>query len=115
MRQTQLTVKEIMQELKNPSGEYPNCLLINELGMICSQGKHCRRSEESITAEESLRSLLDSENSKIKLGAYCVLTVMKNQCESTILKLVSFRSYPGNAGLLKEAEAIMHVWSQQRQ
>lgn len=90
-RQTSLTIDQLKAELENPSMDYPRCLLVNEVAVICLEGNR--------EAEKILRQLLNKEDCG-QFAALCCLLILENPDPETIVQLVLFKNNPGNVELV---------------
>lgn len=100
MRQTNLSLDELLAELKTPWSFHKRCLLINEVGEICRHGNK----EAAKKAEVFLRQLLNSKNPKDRCIAFCCLAMTENLDKETCRKLEEFQAKPENEEVLEVAE-----------
>lgn len=97
MRQTALAFRELEIALENPSWEYPECLIINEIGCFFYNGHK--------PAEKILGDLLKSDKKDKKYIAYCFLSKPKNKLSrETLKKITEFEADPANQELVKKAK-----------
>lgn len=89
-RQTALTLVEILYFLRHGSS-YPDCLLLNELGLICRNGQ-----DENETGEEYLLSTLEDEDRSKRTIGFCCLSLVPGAKEKYATALDEFRNKPEN-------------------
>ncbi|MFZ2309972.1 MAG: hypothetical protein WAW11_00315 [Patescibacteria group bacterium] len=89
-RQTDLSLKQILDFLNNGSS-YPDCLLLNELGLICRNGQ-----DEDETGEKYLLSTLEDEDRSKRTIAFCCLSLVPGAKEKHATALADFRNKPEN-------------------
>jgi hypothetical protein len=94
-RQTDLSLEEILDLLKSDSDQYPKCLLINEVGVIC-------RNEEDASGlgEEYLLSAINSSHIGTKTIAFCCLSLISGVQERRAEEINDFRTNPENQKFL---------------
>lgn len=96
LRQTELSLEEILNLLKTGDEEYPDCMLANEIGIICCQGE-----DPDLKGEAYLLNLLSDEDENNRVIAACFLLGFIEGAKSrNELTLTEFRSNPKNASLL---------------
>lgn len=101
MRQTNLTLKEIVDYLQNPGSPYRSCMLINEIGIICAEQKD----EES---EKALVSFLTNEDPSCRIISFCHLYSIEEMRKKHHVLLAKFRSSPENQQYLEEIDTMIN-------
>ncbi|MFA6355422.1 MAG: hypothetical protein WCW65_03285 [Candidatus Paceibacterota bacterium] len=99
-RQTNFTLKEILQLLKVKDRTYPGCMLLNEIGMICIEQKDEK-------AEKCLLSFLNDPNPGFRAISFCYLFCAKELQEKHNLILAEFRVNPANQTLNKDIDIMI--------
>lgn len=99
MRQTDLSLEELEAEFNKVQSYYPKCMIVNEIGEICSGGDKA--------AEVILRRVLDINKPGEQFLAYCWLFILDLPDPETIAKLVAFRDNPANAAVVAEAKEVL--------
>jgi len=94
-RQTDLTLKELLDFLSQGNCSWPTCLLVNEVGAICQRGE-----DPDKTGEKYLLSALDDERKNIRAIAYCCLACIEGATEEHFAVMDSFLANPENEPLL---------------
>lgn len=103
MRQTSLSLRELEAELETPTGLYPQCLVVNEIGEIMMAG-----GEEAARAEEIIGGLLDGANQDKQCIALCFLSDnAANLSPETIRKIGQFRNDPAHQEIIEAAEGLI--------
>lgn len=93
-RQTDLNLVEILYFLKHGSS-YPDCLLLNELGLICRNEQ-----DEDEKGEKYLLSTLEDEDKSKRTIAFCCLSLVPGAKEKYATTLSDFREKPENQDML---------------
>lgn len=94
-RQTDLTLKELLDFLSQGNCSWPTCLLVNEVGAICQRGE-----DPDKTGENYLLSALNDERLQIRAIAYCCLSCIESCLTEHFAVLAAFRKNPENEPLL---------------
>ena len=97
LKQTDLTLEELLTAYDNPESGYENGFLINEIAIFLDAG-----GEEAEKAEAFLRDLLDSNNPDDKHFAFFILLDLETKDEETFKKLEKAKKDPGNQEFLKK-------------
>lgn len=93
-RQTDLSLSQILDFLNNGSS-YPDCLLLNELGLVCRNGQ-----DENKEGEKYLLSALEDEDKSKRTIAFCCLSLVPGAKEKYVTTLSDFREKPENQDML---------------
>jgi len=97
-RKTDLSLEDLLNELKKTQPGHPRSFILNEIGAICHEHE-----EGAEKAEETLRELLNSDSQADKLLAFCCLSVKENLDEETVVELENFKGKPENQAIISEA------------
>ena len=97
LKQTDLTLEELLTAYGNPESGYESGFLINEIANFLDQG-----GEEAEKAEAFLRDLLDSNNPDDKHFAFFILLDLETIDEETFKKLEKAKKDPDNQEFLKK-------------
>ena len=102
MRQTELTLDELLAELAMVEPYWPRCLIINEVGEI-----FLGKEDGGGQAEGCLRSLLEKDNDCDKFTAFCFLSATDKVSLETLSALSIFMANPDNQELIEDARHMV--------
>lgn len=97
LKQTDLTLEELLAAYDNPESGYESGFLINEIASFLDGG-----GEEAEKAEAFLRDLLDSNNPEDKHFAFFILSDRETMDEETFKKWEKAKKDPGNQEFLRK-------------
>lgn len=101
MRQTNLSVDDLLKQLDNPM-DYPRCLIINELGIICLFDNDASNRKKK--AEQALRRLLRDKEEKSRDIVFAWLSTICNLDPETAIALEEFKVDPANKQIIQEMQ-----------
>lgn len=99
LRQTDLGIEDLIKEMEASTENYPTCLIINEIGMICLS---CEDNDGK--GKEVLLSLLDHDDWTCRFSAFCAISCMPDLTQEETSLLESFRENPDNQHFLEKAD-----------
>lgn len=103
-RKTTLSFGQLKAEVNNPTGAYPKCLIINEIGEIFAAGE-----KDSFEAEQILSNLLDRRGEEEQFVALCWLTSSPGNLTTSIMdKVTHFQVNPANRRVVEQARAAIN-------
>lgn len=103
-RQTNFNLEELIGLLGGLSN-YPQCLLINEIGAICCNGE-----DKDFAGEKSLLAQLGDNSLKNRATAFYFLSRSPEMAERNKTELEQFRLNPENEAVLSQVdEALQKV------
>ena len=106
MRQTNLTLNEILDQLSDDSkSDYPGCMLVNEVGAIF----HEQKDEAS---ENSLLALLNNKKPAYRAISFCCLYTGEGMVKKHHVLFAEFRLKPENQQLLGEIDEMIFRFQQ---
>jgi hypothetical protein len=100
-RQTSFSLKDLVGLMVHNDSQYPKCLLINEIGIICVQGNDNADQD----GEKCLLSLLVDKSGNNRALAFTYLSLVQEIADRNKEALASFRSNPANAHMLSDIDA----------
>ena len=103
MRQTNLTLNQILDELSN--GNLPGCMLVNEIGEIF-------REQKDEASENSLLDLLDNNNPSYRAISFCCLYTDEDMVKKHHTLFAEFKLRPENQQLLEEIDKMIFKFQQ---
>ncbi len=102
-RQSDLSLKEIISILKGEkTSNYPTCMLLNELGIICFEGRDMN--DEGVNL---LSTFLNSENANKRYISFSFLLLIPGAEDKFSKELKKFRSNNSSKELIFQAEAMI--------
>ena len=97
LRQTSLGMDDLIKEI--PARNYPTCLIINEIGMICLSGE-----DKEGKGKEVLLSLLDHVDWMCRFSAFCMVSCVSDLVQEKASVLEAFRGNSDNQHFLERAD-----------
>lgn len=98
MKQTELTLEELQEELEIPIS-FPKCFIINEIGIV-----GIGEDDEARGAQECLLKLLDGENISDRHLAFCWLSSIREKTGDVVNRLKEFEKKPRNTVFIEIAK-----------
>lgn len=98
-RQTNFSLKELLDLLGSHGDSYPRCMLINEVGTIC-----CKGEDPDGSGENYLVSLLSDKDKNHRAIAASYLFCLENTTGRHANALAEFRAKPENITLLSSID-----------
>ena len=108
LRQTNLEMDDLIREIENPTGSYPTCLIINEIGMACL----CSEDGKD-EGKKALLSLLEHDDQRHKFLAFCMISLIPSLAQEKASILEAFRKNPDNQPFLEIADEKIREFKDQ--
>jgi len=96
LRETSLSISDLVKEIKNPHRSYPTCLIINEIGIACL----CNEGGKN-EGEKALLSLLEHDDQRHRFIAFSMISLMPRLMQEKASILEAFRKNPDNQDFLE--------------
>lgn len=100
MRNTDLTLDAILKQLKDKKRNYPSSMLINEIGIMCTE-------EKNKDAEKALLSFLDDAEAAFRAISFCFLYTDEEMQKKHHEVLAEFRTKPENQTVNQDIDIML--------
>lgn len=108
LRQTDLSISDLIKEIKEPTRDYPTCLIINEIGIACL----CNEDGKD-EGEKALLSLLEHDDQGHRFVTFCMVSLVPSLAQEKASILEAFRKNPDNQPFLEIADEKIREFKDQ--